>query len=278
MYNLLVAYAGWNPPRASIDRSRLLEYTTDALKNQLKPSGALDIEAVLRLPTVFMSETNGSGEQIARVGTIARIQEVGRHYQIDFSYDTSVPSFSNSKAAELAYELGIEEWELSRTHWAIKDVDLFRVLLLMSTARASIPQVFHLSDQLVDDDLVSVMMPFDASFNAVYDTLKSAVEALGKQCRRADDIWRHEIIIQDVVSLICTSSIVICDLSKKNANVFYEAGIAHTLGKNVILIAQSIDDVPFNLRHLRFTAYHDNGEGRRELAESITARIGALAR
>ena len=69
----------------------------------------------------------------------------------------------------------------------------------------------------------------------------AAAAAVGKKCKRADDIWNHESIIQDVVSLICKSSVVICDLTGKNANVFYEAGIAHCLGKDVILITQSAE-------------------------------------
>ena len=55
--------------------------------------------------------------------------------------------------------------------------------------------------------------------------------------------------------MICKSSVVVCDLTGKNANVFYEAGIAHSLGKDVILITQSADDVPFDLRHLRYIPY-----------------------
>ncbi len=92
------------------------------------------------------------------------------------------------------------------------------------------------------------MMPFSAGFDGVYAALGAAAEAVGKKCQRADDIWNHDAIIQDVVSLICKSSVVICDLTGKNANVFYEAGIAHSLGKDVILNTQSADDVPFDLR------------------------------
>ena len=83
-----------------------------------------------------------------------------------------------------------------------------------------------------------------------------AAVAVGKKCKRADDIWNHDAIIQDVVSLICKSSVVICDLTGKNANVFYEAGIAHSLGKDGMLITQSASYVPFDLRHLRYIHAH----------------------
>ena len=55
-----------------------------------------------------------------------------------------------------------------------------------------------------------------------------------------------------------------------------ERGIAHSLGKDVILITQSADDVPFDLRHLRYIQYLNNGEGLRQLSEKVKARLEAL--
>ena len=91
------------------------------------------------------------------------------------------------------------------------------------------------------------MMPFDAAFDAVYITLKNVAEQAGFRCNRADNIWENPAIIQDVVSHIDRSSVVICDCSGRNPNVFYEIGIAHTLGCEVILITQSEADIPFDL-------------------------------
>jgi hypothetical protein len=62
-------------------------------------------------------------------------------------------------------------------------------------------------------------------------------------------------------SLIFRAAIVVCDFSGRNANVFYEAGIAHTLGKQVVPLSQSKDDVPFDLGHHRYLQYLNNGEG-----------------
>jgi hypothetical protein len=80
-------------------------------------------------------------------------------------------------------------------------------------------------------------------------------------------------IIQDVVSLIDRSRIVVCDCTGRNPNVFYEAGIAHTLGREVILITQSANDIPFDLRHLRYIPYLNNNEGRLALADALQGRM-----
>src|ERR1043166_4270305 len=99
---------------------------------------------------------------------------------------------------------------------------------------------------------MSVMMPLNAEFDNVYAALRRIAEAVGLRCRRADDIWENPAVIQDVVSLIDRSRAVICDCTGRNPNVFYEIGIAHTLGRKVILITQNPADIPFDLRHLRY--------------------------
>jgi len=105
------------------------------------------------------------------------------------------------------------------------------------------------------------MMPFDALFTPVYETLRQTAENVGLRCRRADDIWKNPAIIQDIVSLIDRSRVVICDCTNRNPNVFYEIGIAHTLGREVILTTQNANDIPFDLSHLRYIPYLNNAEG-----------------
>ena len=150
-------------------------------------------------------------------------------------------------------------------------------LLRYSHPRRYKPSVFDLPEyQLIHPKLASVMMPFAAEFDRVYETLKEAVVAAGLTCRRGDDIWDNPAIIQDVVSLIDWSRVVICDCTGRNANVFYELGIAHTLGREVILIAQSANDIPFDLRHLRYIKYHDDAEGLQKLAIALEPKVRSL--
>jgi hypothetical protein len=58
--------------------------------------------------------------------------------------------------------------------------------------------------------------------------------------------------------------------------VFSEAGIAHTLGREVILITQSEHDIPFDLRHLRYVKYLNNTEGLAVLAVALQRRIQTI--
>jgi hypothetical protein len=138
------------------------------------------------------------------------------------------------------------------------------------------PSVFEIPAQGVDQTLVAVMMPFAAEYRDVYETIQRACAFHKLTCRRVDDIWEHAILIQDIFSLIYRSYAVVCDFSGRNPNVFYETGIAHTLGKHVIPITQSSNDVPFDLRHHRYILYHNNGEGRAKLQQQLQRRLAGL--
>jgi hypothetical protein len=139
------------------------------------------------------------------------------------------------------------------------------------------PNIFEVPAESVDMSLVSVMMPFDPNLVGVYQYIKSAAEKQGYTCQRADDIWDHATIIQDIFSLIFRSYIVVCDFSGKNPNVFYEAGVAHALGKHVVPITQSSYDIPFDLQHHRYVSYLNNGEGLVKLESELMSRFYTLA-
>ena len=250
MFHFIVKGAGWTSDRDTIDRSRVLEYTEDHIKEIFEPDGDLDLEKATEIPALFLSETGGLGDEIGRIGTITRVRVVGRNYQIDYTLDPDIPGIPNAKLEEIAADLEIAGFEFQRTHWAIKEVDLFRVLLKHGAGQRPRPKVFQLPDQ-IDDDLVSVMMPFDAAYNGVYESLQAATHEIGMRCQRADDIWETDTVIQDVANLIGRARVVICDLTGRNPNVFYETGIAHTLGRDVVLITQNAGDVPFDVGHIR---------------------------
>lgn len=138
------------------------------------------------------------------------------------------------------------------------------------------PEVFSVPACNVNRNLVSVMMPFDMEFQEVYDTIRISCSNVGLECKRVDDIWKNSVIIQDIFELIYSSSIVVADLSGKNPNVFYEVGIAHTLGKSVVPIIRNMGDIPFDLRHHRALVYLNNKQGRDELRIGLEARLKTL--
>jgi hypothetical protein len=138
------------------------------------------------------------------------------------------------------------------------------------------PEVFKIPEGTININQIAVMMPFSKDFDEVYATIKESCESVGMKCHRADEVWKNTAIIQDVFDLIFTSSIIIADLSRKNPNVFYEIGIAHTLGKFVIPIAQSTDDIAFDVGHHRVLKYSLTGNGRTELKNKLESRLKTI--
>jgi len=279
MYNLLVGYTG-----GEAGADRMLEHTSNEIRQYIAPSldgsntrGPIRAERLLNLPALVMPETGADVPQIARVGRISDIVPNGRNYRYTFTPNSAIDPIPTARI-EAAYDaLDIVLWEFQRTHWAVKDVDLYRVLDEHVTMARPRPKVLKFpTEQLVDPGLVAVMMPFGPGFEPVYDAIKEGVEAAGMRCLRADDIWERDHIMDDVLSLIWRARVVVSDLSGKNPNVFYETGIAHTLGRDVILVTQALADVPFDLRPIRTLQYLNNGEGRQALANGVTKRLQTL--
>ena len=274
MFNLLVAGSGWAEWRDTLSAERLFEHTEAAVAARFRIAGQPDFRTLAELPALFLAESDGSPDQLVHVGTITRARSSGKDIALEYRYDPDVPPLTNPELELLAAELGIEKWEFSRTHWAVKDIDLFEVLLRHTQPRRNRPKVFTLADpERIEPELASAMMPFHPSFDAVYDALKAVTAEVGLRCRRADDIWENPAVMQDVVSVIDRSAVVICDCTGRNPNVFYEIGIAHTLGREVILITQNDEDIPFDLRHLRYAKYLNNGEGLRDLTDKLRSRL-----
>jgi hypothetical protein len=135
------------------------------------------------------------------------------------------------------------------------------------------PNAFQVPDGYAELDLVAVMMPFSMEFTGVYEAIKQACLSSSLRCLRADDIWEESTIIQDIFNLIFRAQIVVVDFTGKNPNVMYETGIAHTLGKHVIPISQSLDDVPFDMRHHRVLKYLPNKEGLTKLSSDLAVKL-----
>lgn len=103
---------------------------------------------------------------------------------------------------------------------------------------------------------VFVIMPFTSEFEDVYLAgIKPACERAGAYAERVDEQIFQERILQRVYNQIAKADIIVADMSERNANVFYETGYAHALGKNVVLITKNQDDIPFDLKDFPHIVY-----------------------
>lgn len=138
----------------------------------------------------------------------------------------------------------------------------YKYLYQRRTKKMIVEPIFKERDTRLKEQDVFVIMPFTENWSdSVWNhAIKPIVESLGLNAVRADNLYGQNIM-EDVWKGILQSSIVIADITGRNANVFYELGIAHTLGKRVILLTQNVDDIPFDLKHLRHIIYKTDYAG-----------------
>lgn len=300
MYNLIMTglEGVWDRRLYTLEQSRVGEYTDDVLRARYRNFDDRTIADLKSFPALFAYEK--AIKSPARVGRVSKITTRAQKVRFEFELLEGVPVIPPEKLVDLALDLDIDEWEMNRTHWAIKDVDLINVLDRAGITQAATisakfetdsshavspstpsgllvrPTVFTLPTVGSELNLVSVMMPLRAEFDGVYASVQAACSQAGLRCLRADGIWEESILIQDIVNLIFRSSVVVVDFSQRNPNVMYETGIAHTLGRPVVPISQSLQDLPFDLQHHRTLSYAPTPEGLETMKGKLERRLRSL--
>lgn len=131
MYNLFMGYVSPtdidedNLGEIIVSAARYLEYTNSETQMRYRNLSPEVIREIKSLPCLFMQEHCDGG---AFIGYIQNIQVSQGDYKVTFRKDDSVNVISKNDIERIALELCIEEFEFYRTHWAIKNSDLFRVL------------------------------------------------------------------------------------------------------------------------------------------------------
>ena len=288
----LICYGG---PEATVFRSpvgtgtfrkdRLFEYTSDDLKDRYEA----DLSSLAQLPALFVAEAKPGGHPNTPA-FLAQIEDVrvdGNDIRFRFRRIRTEPFSSEEVFGAGLPDINTQGWEHSRTHWAIKHGDLleglFGLLADRVTAQeARFPSIARPRFFRVDDwplpvlGHVAVMMPFDPAYDVVYETIRSACRHHNLDTIRVDEIFRPSIVVDDVFQIIVQSRFVICDLTKRNPNVLYETGIAHARNCEVLMIVQNEEDIPFDLRHIRFVKYLPNREGYGKLQADLESSISAI--
>lgn len=147
----------------------------------------------------------------------------------------------------------------------------------LATSRKDTKQlgkIFGGGEFTMDSNLCFVLMPLDEEMHFIYeDHIRIVVESEDVSCLRADEIAGTNMITWDIWEKINRSRFLIADLTGKNPNVFYEVGVAHALGKEVILLTQTMDDVPFDLKSLRCIIYSRTPRGMKKMESKLRETI-----
>ncbi len=123
----------------------------------------------------------------------------------------------------------------------------------------------------------SFLCPFSEPFNSIYKNhVKIAVESQNHTIFRVDEIFGESPILDKIWYYIGSSELVMADVTGRNPNVMYVLGVAHTIGKPILIMTQRIEDVPFDLRHYEYIIYEYTQNGCKVLEEKILRMLKFL--
>jgi hypothetical protein len=121
---------------------------------------------------------------------------------------------------------------------------------------------------------IFVLMPFSHEFEPVYrEHICKVAKKLNLSVARADDFFTSNNVMSDVWSGICGAGIIVAECTGRNPNVFYEIGIAHTVGKPVILITRNSSDIPADIYHIKYINYDYTPPGMKQFEDSLAKTI-----
>ena len=123
----------------------------------------------------------------------------------------------------------------------------------------------------VKDKTALCLMPFNKRFQKTYSVISDVCRKNGIECLRSDEPYNPGNLLRQILSQMLESQFIIAVLDGQNPNVFYELGIAHSIGKIAILLANvnQVDTIPFDLSSDRLLLYSNNFELRKQLTKVI---------
>jgi len=118
-----------------------------------------------------------------------------------------------------------------------------------------------------------VAMPFKRETAPLYQHIRRGVVSAGLGCVRVDKVPHTRPIQELVFELVEKSKLVIFVADGGNPNAYYEAGFADAMRKEVVLVTQAVEDLPFDIRNRNAVVY---GSNPRTLEAKIKSMIQAI--
>lgn len=131
MYNLLVTSNAdaWLGEAWQIESARCVhvhEYTDAEIAQKYGSLDTPSIDALMKLPCLFAYES--FNKLAPKFGFIRDITKRQGQVRIEYEVIPLDPFLTSDSIEGMMFELDIGKWELNRTHWAVKDVNLAKEL------------------------------------------------------------------------------------------------------------------------------------------------------
>ena len=120
---------------------------------------------------------------------------------------------------------------------------------------------------------IFVLAPFTWDFDYIFERhIRVPLEAKGHSVQRSLES-DHQNGVRAIIQGIIEADLIIADLTRQNSNVTYELGIAHTFKRPTLQIAQSLQDIRYDLRSYNAIIYSINLDGSSDLSKQLIDKI-----
>ncbi len=154
------------------------------------------------------------------------------------------------------------------------DSEFERFVGLLSLMRTR--PIFGQATPAVDVRSALLLMPQDDAPKKSGDAILEVIRALGLAAYEADDIRNGKSAVHETWFSINRAAIIIADLTGADPGVMYGLGIAHTLGKETVLVypqgSRYLVDIPRTHR----IEYEESTEGRTRLKEQLSDMLRSM--
>ncbi|HHC6660959.1 TPA: hypothetical protein ACN326_004855 [Vibrio parahaemolyticus] len=125
----------------------------------------------------------------------------------------------------------------------------------------------------VKSNQVFVLTPMNKDFYEDYSWVEESFLKHKFLCVKGDDVMVQSNLLSHIIKEIASSRFVVANISGRNPNVFYELGIAHAMGKDVLLIARSEKDITFDLSSSQVIVYKNKSQLERSVSEWLVSTL-----
>ena len=127
---------------------------------------------------------------------------------------------------------------------------------------------------------IFVIMEFSKEYNELYqEVIKPICESdeFGCQCHRADEMYTNTLIMQDIITSIRNTNLIVADITPNNPNVYYELGYAHGIHKPTVLLCnKERSNLPFDISGIRTIFYENSIKGRSKLEQHLKNHLRSI--
>lgn len=176
------------------------------------------------------------------------------------------------KVAGSSIDLFVDGVRVATTRQVLKKG---QVGLFMQSYQAVKVRNFSVAKEL---PLCFAIMQFTKEFGDLYEeVIRPQCEQFGYRVVRADEFYTSGQILDDIRQSIESASLIIADVTPDNANVYYELGYAHGIGKQTILMCdRGRQKLPFDISGFRTVFYDNTIGGKRSVETRLRQFLAAI--